>query len=539
MPAPGMHSGLPTDDAMNLAMSPEAVGLFEAVKAFIADEIEPITEEFYRLGEGRADRWSWAPGQLELLETAKDKAKAEGLWNFFLPDAETGEGLSNLDYAYIAAELGKNPLASECLNCSAPDTGNMEVLERVGTPEQKKQWLKPLLDGEIRSAFAMTEPDVASSDAKNIACRAELDGDEWVINGEKYYISGAGDPRCKIMITMVQTSPDAPAAPAAVADPGAHGHARASRSSGPMHVFGDDDAPHGHMHLKLRQRAGAEGEHAAGRRPRLRDLARCASARAASTTACARSAQAERALDLMVSRGLTREAFGKPIVQLGKNLEIIAKARIEIEAMRLMVLKAAKAMDVLGNREARVWVSMVKAMVPERVCQIIDQAIQMHGATGVSQWTPLARMYAGQRTLRIADGPDEVHSRGRPGGADPLRGRPRAAGPAGPGRGHVLGALRGRGRRRRGPGRRPAQAARSSSVCSRAAHRAVRTRVASGPASWLATTTPSTMSASTAAHGRSRTRTETVNPPSPRRRNVRSAPIRRGGLRNPGTTRPR
>jgi len=172
-----MHSGITTDDAMNLAMSAKAVPLFEAVTAFIRDEIDPVTEKFFKLGEGRPDRWQYAPGQLELLEGLKNKAKAKGLWNFFLPNAETGEGLSNLDYAYIAAELGKNPIASECMNCSAPDTGNMEVLERVGTPEQKERWLKPLLNGEIRSAYAMTEPDVASSDAKNLECRAVLDGD--------------------------------------------------------------------------------------------------------------------------------------------------------------------------------------------------------------------------------------------------------------------------------------------------------------------------------------------------------------------------
>ena len=191
----------------NLGMSKEARPLFDAVKRHIEENVAPIADEFYRLGEGRAERWSWAPGQLELLQTAKDKAKASGLWNFFLPTSEIGRGLTNLDYAYIAAELGKQPLASESLNCSAPDTGNMEVLEKVGTEEQKEKWLKPLLNGEIRSAFGMTEPHMASSDAKNIACRAELIGDEWVINGEKYYISGAGDPRCKIMILMVQTSP--------------------------------------------------------------------------------------------------------------------------------------------------------------------------------------------------------------------------------------------------------------------------------------------------------------------------------------------
>jgi acyl-CoA dehydrogenase len=394
-------------DMYNLSMSQEAEPLLDAVKKHIQDNVAPIQDEFYALGEGREDRWSWAPGQLELLDGAKAKAKESGLWNFFLPDADTGEGLKNLDYAYIAAELGKYPLASETLNCSAPDTGNMEVLERVGTPEQKETWLKPLLNGEIRSCFGMTEPNLASSDAKNIGTRAELDGDEWVINGEKYYISGAGDPRCKIMICMVKTSPDAPP------------HRQQSQILvpmdapgltvlGPMHVFGHDDAPHGHMHLKLENcRVPKEnillGE---GRGFEISQV-RLGPGR---IHHCMRSVgQAERALDLMIKRAMGREAFGKPIIQLGKNLEIVSRARIEIEAMRLMVLRAAKAMDVLGNQEARVWVHAVKAMVPERVCQIIDQAIQIHGATGVSQWTPLADMYTGQRTLRLADGPDEVH----------------------------------------------------------------------------------------------------------------------------------
>jgi acyl-CoA dehydrogenase len=401
---PGLES---TPDMNDLRMSEEARPLFDRVKEFIRDEVEPVTAEFFRLGEDREDRWSYPPEQLALLDGLKAKAKAAGLWNFFLPDAESGEGLKNLDYAYIAAELGKNPIASECLNCSAPDTGNMEVLERVGTPEQKETWLKPLLAGEIRSAFAMTEPDLASSDAKNIACEAVLDGDEWVINGEKYYISGAGDPRCKIMIVMVQTSPDAPA------------HLRQSQilvptdapgyeCLGPMHVFGDDDAPHGHMHLKFTDcRVPKEnillGE---GRGFEISQL-RLGPGR---IHHCMRSlGAAEKAIELMAKRALTREAFGKQLAKLGKTTEMIAKARIEVESMRLMVLKAAKAMDVLGNREARVWVSAVKALVPVRVCQIIDDAIQVHGATGVSQWTPLAQMYAKQRTLRLADGPDEVH----------------------------------------------------------------------------------------------------------------------------------
>ena len=394
-------------DMYNLAMSEQAEPLLAAVKKFIAEEVAPIAAQYYKLGEGRADRWAYAPGQLELLDGAKKKAKAQSLWNFFLPDADTGEGLSNLDYAYIAAELGKQPLASECLNCSAPDTGNMEVLERVGTPEQKERWLKPLLNGEIRSCFGMTEPGLASSDAKNIGTRAELIGDEWVINGEKYYISGAGDPRCKIMICMVKTSPDAPRhrQQSQILVPM---DAKGLEILGPMHVFGHDDAPHGHMHLKLNNvRVPKENMLLGEGRGFEISQVRLGPGR---IHHCMRSVgQAERALELMIKRAMTREAFGKPLIQLGGNLEIVSRARIEIEAMRLMVLRAARAMDVMGNQEARVWVHAVKAMVPERVCQIIDQAIQMHGATGVSQWTPLADMYTGQRTLRIADGPDEVH----------------------------------------------------------------------------------------------------------------------------------
>ena len=400
--------GLNPTDAMNdLRMSEKALPLLDHVKKFIQDTVQPMSEEFYRLGQGHKDRWTFAPGQLDVLEVAKNKAKAEGLWNFFLPDADTGEGLSNLDYAYIAVELGKNPLASETMNCSAPDTGNMEVLERVGTPEQKKKWLKPLLAGEIRSAYAMTEPNVASSDAKNIATSAVLEGDDWVINGEKYYISGAGDPRCKIMICMVKTSPDA--APSKqqsqilvpMDTPGVE-------IVGPMHVFGHDHAPRGHMHLRFKNvRVPKENMLLGEGRGFEISQVRLGPGR---IHHCMRTiGKAERALDLLVKRGNSREAFGRKLNALGGNLEIISRARIEIEAMRLMVLKAAKAMDVMGNREARVWVSMVKAMVPEKACLIIDQAIQIHGATGISQWTPLAEMYTDVRHLRFADGPDEVH----------------------------------------------------------------------------------------------------------------------------------
>ena len=401
------HAADASAEMNDLRMSEAVRPLYDHVRKFIKETVNPMSEEFHRLGEGKKDIWSYAPGQLECLEKAKDEAKKQGLWNFFLPDAETGEGLKNLDYAYIAAELGKNPMASETMNCSAPDTGNMEVLERVGTPAQKEQWLKPLLEGKIRSAFAMTEPGYASSDAKNVSMTAVLEGDQWVLNGEKFYISGAGDPRCKIMITMCKTSPDADPnkQQSQILVPLPHPGVTVV---GPMHVFGDPDAPHGHMHLRFENvRVPKEnmllGE---GRGFEISQL-RLGPGR---IHHCMRSiGQAERALDLMCVRGMTREAFGRPLVKLGGNTEIISRARIEIEAMRMIVLKAAKAMDVLGNKEARIWISMAKAMIPERVCQIIDQAIQMHGAAGVSQWTPLAQMYTSQRTLRLADGPDEVH----------------------------------------------------------------------------------------------------------------------------------
>ena len=396
-----------TDEMFDLRMSAEARPLLEKVKAFVANEVEPMSVEFERLGRARNERWTWAAGQLELLEGVKAKAKELGLWNFFLPDASTGKGLSNLDYAYIAAELGKNPLAPECVNCNAPDTGNMEVLEIAGTPEQKRRWLEPLLNGDIRSAYLMTEPDVASSDATNVACRAELDGDEWVIDGEKHWITSAGDSRCKIMIVMVRTEDDGPK------------HQRHSQilvptdTPGfevvePLSIFGYDHAPTGHMHVRFTNcRVPAENILLGRGRGFEISQKRLGPGR---IHHCMRSiGSAERAIELMVKRGITRKAFGTDLARLGKNTELIANARIEIEAMRRMVLTAARAMDVLGNSEARVWVSAVKAMVPERVATIIDQAIQIHGAAGLCQWTPLAEAYADQRWLRFADGPDEVH----------------------------------------------------------------------------------------------------------------------------------
>ena len=394
-------------DLFDLTMSDKARPLLDAVKKHIQQNVVPIMDEYEQLGEEREQEWEFAPGQLELLEGAKQKAKASGLWNFFLPEADTGEGLSNLDYAYIANELGKYPLASETLNCYAPDTGNMEVLERVGTTAQKEQWLEPLLRGEIRSAYAMTEPGHPSSDAKNIATEAVPDGDEWLINGEKYFTSGAGDPRCKVMIAMVKTSPDAPP------------HKQQSmilvpmdapgvKILGAMRVFGETQAPHGHMHVRFRDcRVPKDnillGE---GRGFEISQV-RLGPGR---IHHCMRSIGAgERALELMIRRASARTAFGKPIIQLGKNVEVVAKARYEIDACRLMVLQAAKAMDVLGNKEARIYVSAIKANVPKKIGHIIDEAIQMHGATGVTQWTPLAGMWVSQRSLRIADGPDEVH----------------------------------------------------------------------------------------------------------------------------------
>ena len=394
-------------DDLDLRMSEEVRPLFEAVKSFIRSEVDPITEEFYRLGATRTEKWSWAPGQLELLDGVKMKAKSLGLWNFFLPDAKTGKGLSNLDYAYIAAELGKNRLASECLNCSAPDTGNMEVLQRVGTDEQKKKWLEPLLNGEIRSSYVMTEPGVMSSDAKQLRTMGVLDGEEWVINGSKFYASGAGDPRCKILIVMVMTNPDADT------------YKQHSQILVPMdtpgveivegmNLMGSDDAPHGHMHIRFVDvRVPKENVlWGPGKGFEISQL-RLGPGR---IHHCMRSiGVAEKAIEMMVDRGVSREGFGKKLINLGKNLEIVSRSRIEVEAMRLMVLRAAKAMDTLGNAEARVWVSAVKALVPERCCKIIDECIQMHGAAGISQWYPFTEMYHGQRALRIADGPDEVH----------------------------------------------------------------------------------------------------------------------------------
>lgn len=393
---------------MNLGLSEELVEVREKIRKFVNEEVEPVEQEYHdEVSVG--DRWSHTPRQDEIMQSLKDKAKALGLWNFFLPESQGGAGISNLEYAHLAEIMGRSRLASEAFNCSAPDTGNMEVLERYGSEEQKKQWLEPLLAGTIRSAFAMTEPGVASSDATNIATRAVLDGDEWVISGEKFYISGAGDSRCKIMIVMVQTDPDAPK------------HTRQSQilvpmdAEGvevvrPMHVFGRDDAPHGHMHIKFHNVRVPESNIILGRGRGFEiSQGRLGPGR---IHHCMRSiGAAEKALDLMCRRATSREAFGKPLAELGGNYDVIADSRIEIEMCRLLTFKAAYLMDTIGNKAARDAISQIKVAVPNMALRVIDRAIQMHGAAGVGQDFPLAALWTGQRTLRLADGPDEVHRR--------------------------------------------------------------------------------------------------------------------------------
>ena len=391
---------------MDLGITERLAPLLEQVKAFIAEEIAPLEGEY--LAEiGNGDRWQFTARQTEIMEGLKAKAREQGLWNFFLTEGEHSSGLSTVEYAYLAEEMGKSHIASEVFNCAAPDTGNMEVLAKYGSEAKKKQWLEPLMAGEIRSAYAMTEPGVASSDATNICTRAELDGDEWVINGEKHWISGAGDPRCKIMIVMVKTDPDAPK------------HQQQSQilvpldTPGveivrPMHVFSMDDAPHGHMELRLDNvrvpkdniilGPGRGFEISQGRLGPGR-IHHCMRALGA----------AEKALQLMCERATTRVAFGKPLARLGGNVDIIANARMDIEQARLLTLKAAWMMDHRDPKEARIWISMIKTAVPNVTLKIIDEAIQMFGGLGVSQDTPLATMYMGQRTLRLADGPDAVH----------------------------------------------------------------------------------------------------------------------------------
>ncbi|MDF1765837.1 MAG: acyl-CoA dehydrogenase family protein [Gammaproteobacteria bacterium] len=393
---------------MNLGLSDELVVIREKIRKFVEEKVEPVEQEYHdEVSVG--DRWSHTPRQDEIMESLKQEARSLGLWNFFLPKSQGGAGISNLEYAHLAEIMGRSRLASEAMNCSAPDTGNMEVLERYGSEEQKKQWLEPLLEGKIRSAFAMTEPGVASSDATNIATSAVLDGDEWVISGEKHWISGAGDARCKVMITMVVTDPDAPK------------HNRQSQilvptdAEGveivrPMQVFGKDDAPHGHMHIKFHNVRVPQSNIILGRGRGFEiSQGRLGPGR---IHHCMRSiGAAEKALELLCERAVSRVAFGKPLAELGGNYDVIADSRIEIEMCRLLTFKAAYLMDTIGNKAARDAISQIKVAVPNMALRVIDRAIQIHGASGISQDFPLASLWTSQRTLRLADGPDEVPRR--------------------------------------------------------------------------------------------------------------------------------
>ena len=374
----------------------------ERVSAFMDKHVYPNEERFHQ-EVSTGDRW--APTQL--MEELKPKAREAGLWNLFLPDSNRGAGLKNIEYAPLAEIMGRVEWASECFNCSAPDTGNMETIERYGSEAQKQEWLEPLLEGKIRSAFAMTEPAVASSDATNIESTIERQGDEYVINGRKWWTSGAGDPRCKIFIFMGKTNPRAErhAQQSMILIPRDTPGVDIMRS---LSVFGYDDAPHGHMEVDFRNvrvpasnillGEGRGFEIAQGRLGpgRIHHCMRLIG-------------KAERALESMCKRAKARVAFGKPVSEQTVTLERIAEARCMIEQARLLTLKAAHMMDTVGNKAARAEIAMIKVVAPSMACQVIDWAMQVHGGAGVSQDFHLAYHYASSRTLRFADGPDEVH----------------------------------------------------------------------------------------------------------------------------------
>ena len=396
-------------DAMALGITDKLRPIHEKVASMVRDDIMPLDEEYLAEVE-KGDRWTHTARQNEILEGLKQKAKDAGLWNFWLTDSDRGYGLTTVEYAYLAEEMGKSHLAAEVFNCSAPDTGNMEVLERYGAPEHKEEWLKPLLAGEIRSAYLMTEPDVASSDATNIAMSCERDGDAYVLNGEKWWSSGAGDERCKIYIVMVRTP-----------DEGRSKHQQHSmilvpaesegiESLRPMQVYGMDDAPHGHMHVRFKNvRVPASNLLLGEGRGFEISQGRLGPGR---IHHCMRAiGQAERALEQMCQRSVRREAFGKPLAQLGANYDIIANCRMEIEQARLLCLKAAWMMDQGDARAAAPWISQIKVVAPLMALKVIDEAVQMHGAQGISQDLPLARAWKHVRILRLADGPDAVHRR--------------------------------------------------------------------------------------------------------------------------------
>lgn len=392
---------------MDFQYSDTVKGLQTRLLAFMDEHIYPNERAFFEeIAANRAAGNPWRPTRL--IEELKTKARIAGLWNLFLPrSARAPEGLSNLDYAPLCEIMGRVTFAPEVFNCSAPDTGNMEVFERYASEALKDRWLEPLLRGEIRSAFLMTEPDVASSDATNIACRIERDGDHYVLNGRKWWSSGAGDPRCAVYIVMGRSNPDAAAhaQQSMIVVPAETTGVRVER---PLSVFGYDDAPHGHMEISLTDvRVPAENILLGEGRGFEIAQGRLGPGR---IHHCMRSiGMAERALELMCQRLAERVAFGKPLATQGVWRERIAESRLMIEQARLLTLKTAWMMDVAGNKAARNEIAMIKVVAPNIATRILDWAIQAHGGAGVSEDFPLAYAYAAQRTLRLADGPDEVH----------------------------------------------------------------------------------------------------------------------------------
>ncbi len=384
-------------------MSERAQALDDRLAAFMAAHVYPAEAEFAAWDEDPQRRWQVPP----ILERLKAMARGEGLWNLFLPDPVHGAGLSNFEYARLAERMGRSLIASEVFNCSAPDTGNMEVLHLFGNAEQKARWLPPLLAGEIRSGFAMTEPEVASSDATNIALPIVREGDEFLIHGRKWWTTGAADPRCKILIVMGVTSPDANAyrRQSMVLVPMDAPGVRVLR---PLRVFGYDDAPHGHVEIEFDNVRVPVGNllHTEGSGFEIAQ-ARLGPGR---IHHCMRLiGLAERALEMMLARARSRTAFGAPLGQLGMAQEAIALSRCEIDQARLLTLQAASALDALGNKGAKDLIGMIKIVAPRMACSVIDRAMQMHGGGGLSQDHFLAQAYAGARSLRLADGPDEVH----------------------------------------------------------------------------------------------------------------------------------
>ena len=395
---------------MDLGISNKVRPLIKQVRDMVANQIAPLDEEFHNEVGKTGNRFEYTPRMTEILEGLKADAKAKGLWNFWLTDSKRGFGLTTVEYAYLAEEMGKTRLGAEVFNCSAPDTGNMEVFERYGTDEHKERWLKPLLEGEIRSAYLMTEPEVASSDATNMSMTCVRDGDEYVLNGEKWWSSGAGDPRCAIYIVMVKTGTDEDAKHQRHSMVLVQAAAKGVEIVRAMEVYGHDDAPHGHMHIRftdvripvtdLLLGEGRGFEISQGRLGPGR-IHHCMRA----------IGHAEAALELMCKRSLEREAFGKKLAQLGANYDIIAECRMEIEQVRLLCLKAAWMMDQGDARAAAPWISQIKVAAPRVALKVVDEAVQMHGAAGISQDTSLAASWTHVRTLRLADGPDAVHRR--------------------------------------------------------------------------------------------------------------------------------